>query len=774
MKKYRVVEKKMFLKLFFLMILFALGNRSEKVYAATLPEGVPENTAYILEETQIGVSIYYDKNFQEIGFVASGLQGPEPTEHNTRRGLDLIAQIGQNGPDPRILQGNILANLKDEETKLLKPEGNSFFSYKYRLTLYEDLELPHFTMIRNDITIVSANSAQPQRIYPQKEWNMNQLYLFTATKTFGSDPTVHLSFENVILDGDNRVQGIDVIWDNELYLINVVLQNFTTKDFPSYDSGWGGAIDLNTSSKLFADGVQFINNSTKLGNGLGGAIAMEKSTQATIKNSLFKGNQADFGGAIGVQADSSMTTVPTLNLENVLFEENIATSSGGAIYLGDDGIYAQASITGDSRFEKNKAGGAGGGAIFTTQYSYQNPADRNKYQNLMIADTVVFQGNQARYFLFPPDNYQDFTNLAFSENSFKGAGNRLEYSLLNHYDINYYPNPSRLVKYVFESADTSKPLPEELNNLLPQASYAAEGSRIVPEPPKVPEFIVDGGVWIFDTWKPQEGSVPTGDGELLFTGIWKFTKEEDPQPAPQPEPEHGNPWYIDVSGINMLPDPVKTEVHKAYLKGYPESVVLPEGNMTRAEAVAVVARLQGYTFDDGGHTVFSDTAQDGWYNKYINAAFAHNLLVEKSGEPFRPDDAITRAELAKLIQPLDKTNSAVAPFEDVKGHLYEDALNQAYGNGRITGYPDGTFRPDAAINRAEVATLLNRLYDRKADVESLKALENQSLLKSFTDLKPTHWAYFEVMEAANSHEYVRRSMGSIVEDWLRLIQDSVE
>ena len=231
--------------------------------------------------------------------------------------------------------------------------------------------------------------------------------------------------------------------------------------------------------------------------------------------------------------------------------------------------------------------------------------------------------------------------------------------------------------------------------------------------------------------------------------------------------------YVDtISVIAKVPDK-ESYLHMSYLFGYPDKTIRPEGNMTRAEALAVVTRLEGYSFKDDSAKVFKDMKKGTWYNKYINAAFEHGILVEKEGEDFRPDQAITRAEFAKLISFIDKDNSKVAPFADVKGHVYEDAINKAYGNDRIKGYPDGTFRPDAKITRAEIVTILNNFYDRKADSESLKNVKNIENLKHFKDLSEGYWAYYEITEAANSHEYVRRS-GGLVENWIRLLEDLVK
>ncbi|WP_054252986.1 S-layer homology domain-containing protein [Neofamilia massiliensis] len=223
------------------------------------------------------------------------------------------------------------------------------------------------------------------------------------------------------------------------------------------------------------------------------------------------------------------------------------------------------------------------------------------------------------------------------------------------------------------------------------------------------------------------------------------------------------------------PKVLEEKPHKAYVKGYPEGDFKPEGKMTRAEAVTIIVRLENYILgsDEG---IFSDTKKQDWFNKFINAAYNKGILEEKSGEKFRPNDPITRGELARLISVIDKRSDAIAPFADVKGHKYERYINQAYGNKRILGYPDGTFRPDADITRAEVTAMINRLYDRKADDKSFDYLANHYDLKKFTDMNPSHWAYYDVMEAANSHRYERRNYvdDMIVENWKRILVEKIE
>ena len=253
------------------------------------------------------------------------------------------------------------------------------------------------------------------------------------------------------------------------------------------------------------------------------------------------------------------------------------------------------------------------------------------------------------------------------------------------------------------------------------------------------------------------------------------TPTPEPEPTPIPEPEVIEPKvheYVETIPVYASVDKkvVDKEVinsHDQYIFGYPDDTIRPDGDMTRAEAIAVVARLQKLDLSDKSSKIYKDTKADMWYNGAINAAFREGYLLEKEGENVRPNDKITRAELAELISHIDKKNNATAPFDDVKGHKFEAAINQAYGNERIKGYPDGTFKPDNFITRAEVATMLNKLYDRYPDKNFIDA--NQNLVHNYKDMSyKGHWGYYELVEAYHSHTYLR--LKDNMEEWKVIIK----
>lgn len=214
------------------------------------------------------------------------------------------------------------------------------------------------------------------------------------------------------------------------------------------------------------------------------------------------------------------------------------------------------------------------------------------------------------------------------------------------------------------------------------------------------------------------------------------------------------------------PEEIRGEDHKAYIFGYPNGTVRPNGNITRAEAAAMLARLLNIeATGSSAKPNFKDT-ESSWYNKAINAVVARGIMKGYPDGRFRPNAPITRAEFTQMISTIDNKPYGTAPFVDVKGHWAERAIGSEYQAKRITGYPDGLFRPDSDITRAEAAVILNKIFERNYDAMSLAKCKNALMLKRFIDLDETFWGYNDMVEATNTYEYIRRYKGMIEEDWL--------
>ena len=205
--------------------------------------------------------------------------------------------------------------------------------------------------------------------------------------------------------------------------------------------------------------------------------------------------------------------------------------------------------------------------------------------------------------------------------------------------------------------------------------------------------------------------------------------------------------------------------HKAYIFGYPDGTVRPNGLITRAEAAAMLSRLlDEENTSSSAKPAFIDTPSK-WYNNAINAVVARGIMRGYSDGTFKPNAPITRAEFAQMISAIDAKPFGTAPFADVKGHWAELAIGKEYAAGRISGYPNGTFRPDAPITRAEAAHILNKIFERNYDLVSALQSNDKGNIKFFTDLSTSFWGYNDMVEATNTHTFRRRVKGMVQEDW---------
>ena len=204
----------------------------------------------------------------------------------------------------------------------------------------------------------------------------------------------------------------------------------------------------------------------------------------------------------------------------------------------------------------------------------------------------------------------------------------------------------------------------------------------------------------------------------------------------------------------------------SYIKGYPDGTFKPQDNVTRAEAAQMFATLLngGTNFGTSSMTKFSD-ANDDWYSKAINYVVAKNLISGYPNGTFKPNESITRAEFAQMISGYVKNEkNSSSDFQDVKDHWAKDAIDKLYGNKNVSGYPDGSFKPNAKITRAEAVTILNSVFNRNTNKNSLNNV-NTSSLNKFSDVSEGFWAYYNILDAANTHDRERLNSTSDVDMW---------
>lgn len=195
--------------------------------------------------------------------------------------------------------------------------------------------------------------------------------------------------------------------------------------------------------------------------------------------------------------------------------------------------------------------------------------------------------------------------------------------------------------------------------------------------------------------------------------------------------------------------------HTAYIKGYADNTFRPDHLITRAETVAIIARVHSAFNEAQTYSAkFSDTQNNAWYQNYLGFASQNGLINGYSDGTFGPNRNITRAEFAVIIANyLGKKPGDLSTFKDLKGHWADAYIGALAKEGFITGYEDGTFQPQKNITRAEAVTMLNRALNRVPNREKLES----SLSKynvAFNDINKKHWAYYDILEASITHAIV--------------------
>lgn len=315
---------------------------------------------------------------------------------------------------------------------------------------------------------------------------------------------------------------------------------------------------------------------------------------------------------------------------------------------------------------------------------------------------------------------------------YKGVDGKPVYTILSvYYDLDFHT-------LTFDTMGGSKIAPETVRHGLTVAK------------PKDP---VNGG-YIFDGWYTDK----------TFRHRYDFST-----PLTEDITIYAKWFLIVLPGVTVKKNTPKlnTADHFAYVQGYPDGTVKPAGNITRAEAAAILFRLM----DDASRKTyystksgFRDVASGSWYNTYVATLNNAGVITDSSNGYFRPNEAITRAELAAMLAKFSETTGAANYFNDVSAKYWAaNAIAICAKLGWITGYPDGTFRPDKNVTRAELMAMINRATGRAP--KSADAFLPG--MKTWIDNTADKWYYLDVQEATNSHSYTVK--GS--ETWTALTSD---
>ena len=504
--------------------------------------------------------------------------------------------------------------------------------------------------------------------------------------------------------------GLYIGGQNELTISNSTISG-------NNGSAQGGGIVAYSPAELVLDNTDVFQNEAAAGAGLFAYATASGNTHITLKNkTAFMNNTADgFGGGLYIQKLSG--NQPVVDVENSALYNNTAATAGDDLLLS--------------------------GATYTLPVASQMPGDKK-----LASDGEDITG-------WYHDGWYKWNPTA---NDGKGSYEEIGRWTVGTAD-EYKPvaNDSQAISLkaahaqMFTVTYTDGVDNEEV--FKDQVYKVAKGSA-------TPGFDGDTPTrsgYTFMGWSPTVAETVTAD--VTYIAQWKRNGGHHPS---KPDNTVEIPDE-DALGLN-------TDDHFAYIIGYPDGTVQPNGQITRAEATTIFFRLLTEESRSANLTKtngYTDVASDAWYNTAVSAMTKAGIVDGYPDGTFRPDAPITRAEMAKIISLFAKLDKSESRFSDIAGHWAEAYIKLAAGNGWIAGYPDGTFGPQRNITRAETATMINRVLDRVPSEES--HLLSRGVMQIWPDANPGDWFYLAMQEATNSHDYERNAKWAAAdEQWTAL------
>ena len=613
---------------------------------------------------------------------------------------------------------------------------------------------------------------------------------------------------NTVLDPENGIGGGMYVGTTS----NLTLRN--SKLLNNDGATQGGAIVAYSAGTIELDGVSISENKAQSGAGIlalctavcntdirllngtaidantatgyGGGIyanAIAKELNVTVTNSSVSGNTA--AGGAGIFTYKSGSAVINVDLQSgaVMHDNNAVVNMGGAIYAYNA---ANINIAANSAVYNNTAAGYGGG-IYASASNINIAANSEVYNNTAATagdDLFFYSGT-----IFTLPNAKDMSGdrILSSDNMeitgwYHDGWNKWNAAQGSYEQIGcwtaetadeYIPVEKDSHAISLKAAhplmytltyDVTGDLPEGYT--APAKQTLVKGSSYtVAEVPASVSGSKDGvnGTFSFNGWKKDDGTVLTGEqqltADLTLHGVWSFTKKSSGGGG-------GGRHKPTVTIPADVPTGLNGDDHFAYIVGYPNGNVEPNGNITRAEVATIFFRLlteEVRTANSTQSNSLSDVTRGQWFNHAVSTLSSMGIVKGHNDGTFAPNAPITRAEFAAIAARFDDKNTDTSSkFTDIASHWAKNEIGIAANKGWINGYPDGTFRPNQYITRAEAMTLVNRVLNRLPE-NSSDLLD--SMIKWPDNSDASAWYYLAVQEATNSHAYSDKSKDDKYEKW---------
>ena len=514
------------------------------------------------------------------------------------------------------------------------------------------------------------------------------------------------------------------------------------------------------------------NTATGYGGGIYAyAYAQANTLSVTAENSSISGNTAAGGaGIFTYKADPAIINV-NLNSGAVMHDNNAVTDMGGAIYAYNA---ANINIAANSAVYNNTAAGYGGG-IYASESNINIAANSAVYNNTAATagdDLFFYSGTSGTIFMLPNAKDMSGDRILSSDNMEITGWYHDGWNKWNAAQGSY----EQIGRWTAETADEYIPVEKDSHAISLKAAHPLmytltydvtgdlpEGytapakqtlvkgsSYTVADVPTSVSGSKDGvnGTFSFNGWKKDDGTILTGEqqltADLTLHGVWTFTKKSSSgghRPSNPP-----------VTIPDDVPTGLNGKDHYAYVVGYPDGMVYPQKNITRAEVATIFFRLLKDETREANMTKsngYNDMKDGAWYTCAVSTLSKMGIIKGYEDGSFKPDASISRAEFAAIAARFDPDGDKTpATFSDVSSHWAKDEISIAANHGWIKGYEDGSFKPDQKITRAETMTLVNRVLKRLPETKD----DLHKDMKTWPDNQnESAWFYLAVQEATNSH-----------------------
>ena len=500
-------------------------------------------------------------------------------------------------------------------------------------------------------------------------------------------------------------------------------------------NGIGGGMYVGTTSNLTLRNSKLLNND---GASQGGAIVAYSAGTIELDGVSISENTAASGaGILALCTAVGNTNIHLLN--GTAIDKNTATGYGGGIYANALANTLSVTVENSSVSGNTAAGGAG---IFTYKSG-------SAVINVDLQSGAVMHNNNAvtnmggAIYAYNAANINIAKNSAVYNNTAKTAGDDL----------------------LFNGATFTLPNAKDMSGDRILSSNKAE---------------ITG--WYHDGWFKWNAAAQDGKGGYEEIGRWTVETADEYTPvendshavslkAATKKSSSGGGGGGGRKPTVTIPDDVPTGLngddHYAYIVGYPNGNVEPNGNITRAEVATIFFRLlteKVRTANSTQSNSLSDVTRGQWFNHAVSTLSSMGIVKGHNDGTFAPNAPITRAEFAAIAARFDdKNRDTSSKFTDIASHWAKNEIGIAANKGWINGYPDGTFRPNQYITRAEAMTLVNRVLNRLP--ENSSDLLN-SMIKWPDNSDASAWYYLAVQEATNSHYY--KTKENKFEKWTEL------